>query len=100
MAEYLMRHNYELSIEEKQSLFADRNRMINIESNFVKMEICQKCKMKEDKEHIYECKYLNKQQNKISFGNICIWVAFTLGSILATRMEQNRLRSNPSAHFS
>ena len=49
MAEYLMPHNDKLSIQEKQSLFAVRNRMINIGNNFGKMEICEKCKMNEDK---------------------------------------------------
>ena len=44
--------------------------MINIENNFGKMEICEKCKMNEDMEHIYVCKYLNKQQNKIAFEKI------------------------------
>ena len=70
MAEYLMPHNDKLSTEEKRSLFAVRNRMVNIGNNFGKIEICEKCKMNEDMEHIYNCKYLNKQQNKISFKKI------------------------------
>ena len=70
MEEYFMPHNDKLSIQEKQSLFAVRNRMINIGNNFGKMEICKKCNMNEDMEHIYVCKYLNEQQNKIPFGKI------------------------------
>ena len=70
MAEYLMPHNNHLSTEEKRSLFAVRNRMVNIGYNFGKIEICEKCKENEDMEHIYYCKYLNKEQNKISFEKI------------------------------
>ena len=44
--------------------------MVNIGSNFGKIEICEKCKMNEDMEHIYSCKYLNNQENKISFKKI------------------------------
>ena len=44
--------------------------MVNIGNNFGKIEICEYCNMKEDMEHIYNCKYLNKQQNEISYGKL------------------------------
>ena len=44
--------------------------MVNIGNNFGKTEKCEKCNMDEDMEHIYYCKYLNKQQNNISFKKI------------------------------
>ena len=70
MQDYLMPFNDKINIEEKRSLFAIRNRMVNIGNNFGKMEICEYCNMKEDMEHIYNCQYLNKQQNEISFGKV------------------------------
>ena len=70
MADYLLPYNDKISIEEKRSLFAIRNRMVNIGSNFGKIENCEKCKMIENMEHIYDCIYLNKQQNEISFEKI------------------------------
>ena len=51
-----MPHIYKLSIEEKRSSFAVRNRMVNNGNKFGKIDICEKCKMN-------DCKYLNKKQN-------------------------------------
>ena len=40
-----MPHNDGLSIEEKRSLFAIRNRIMNLGNNFGKKEICENCNM-------------------------------------------------------
>ena len=70
MAEYLMPHNNKISIEEKRKLFSIRNNMIEIGNNFGKNENCMFCKTKEDMNHIYSCKYLNKKKNEIPYERI------------------------------
>ena len=77
MADYLMPLNNKLTINEKCELFAVRNRMINIPSNFSSnCEFKCKCGENENMKHIYECKILNKdekttvQYEKVYNGNL------------------------------
>ena len=70
MAEYLSPCNTELSIEEKQKLFAIRNQMTNFEmKSYEKPQNCV-CGKIESIEHFYSCEILNKEENEISFQNI------------------------------
>ena len=78
MSEYLLPTNSELTIEEKQRLFAVKTRMTDIPSNYPKPEVkyfCH-CGLTEDMRHIYFCELINegKQPNmeyeKIYTGNI------------------------------
>ena len=78
MSDYLLPTNSELTVEEKQHLFAVKTRMTNIPSNYPKPEvkyICL-CGQSEDMQHIYICEVINegKQPNmkyeKIYTGNI------------------------------
>ena len=59
MSEYLLpQKNENLSITEKQYIFAIRNRMIDIEFNFPKNKISKKlccCGEVENMKHIYSC---------------------------------------------
>ena len=61
MAEYLMPFNSKLSIEQKQKMFAVKNRMIEISENFPGKEISENCYCgtKETMSHIYYCEKLN-----------------------------------------
>ena len=84
MAKYLLPNKY-LTIDEQRQLFAVRNRMVDIPSNFSTKEnnlskcVCQQ---KEDMQHIYICEYLNTKEPEESFeklfsgnmkiSNICI----------------------------
>ena len=87
MAEYLMPGN-KLSIEQKRRIFEIRNGMVDIPSNFShgnKSFYCF-CGEREDTEHIYICKSLNKNKSEsINFGmlyngciseQICIYKRF------------------------
>ena len=60
MSEYLLpRKNENLSITEKQYIFAIRNRMIYIEFNFPKYKVSKKlccCGEELNMKHIYSCK--------------------------------------------
>ena len=61
MTEYLLLENRLLSIVEKQRLFAVKNRMTNIPSNFARNNLkytCY-CGSEETMEHIYNCKLLS-----------------------------------------
>ena len=74
MAEYLRPGYEDITIEEQQSIFSIRNRMIEIYENFPSMhnkEICQ-CGSEENMKHIYICKYLseNKEMNNPNFEQI------------------------------
>ena len=69
MAEYLLPFNNQLSIGEKQSMFAIRNRMVEIGDNFGEVEKCH-CGIKENMLHIYNCEYLNKNEIETSYENI------------------------------
>ena len=61
MAEYLQPVNTKLNTENKRKMFAVRNRMVDIKSNFNKKnekQICI-CGYTETMEHIWNCKELN-----------------------------------------
>ena len=63
MSEYLLPNN-ELNIENQQKLFAIRNKMVNIPSNFTAREKNYSkciCGEKENMEHIYVCENLNSE---------------------------------------
>ena len=71
MAEYLLPFNNKLKIEEKCELFAVRNKMINIPSNFSSK--CDKkceCGEKENMKHIYECKFYNNWKTTIPYEKV------------------------------
>ena len=87
MAEYLMPHNKEMNIQQKQNTFAIRNRMVEISDNFGKEDKCI-CGDKEDMNHIYSCEILNKEEIIISFENIYNGNIFNQRKIL-TRFEAN-----------
>ena len=74
MSEYLLpQKNENLSITEKQYIFAIRNRMIDIEFNFPKNKISKTlccCGEVENMKHIYSCKILNQESIKTSFEEI------------------------------
>ena len=73
MAEYLLPINKTLTIEDKQKLFAVKNRMVRIPANFNKGKtkyICR-CGSTEDMEHIFECQILsNGVQKNLKFNQI------------------------------
>ena len=69
MAEYLLPFNNQLSIGEKQSMFAIRNIMIEIGDNFGEMEKCY-CGIEDNMLHIYNREYLNKNEIETSYENI------------------------------
>ena len=70
MAEYLSPCNSELTIEEKQNLFAIRNRMTKFEQKSIKIHQTCVCGKIESIEHFYTCELLNKEEIEISFQNI------------------------------
>ena len=78
MSEYLLPFNEKLSISEKRRMFAIKNRMIDIPSNFPKSKsesFCV-CGNIENMTHIYNCEMLNNDEpnfkyDKILNGNIC-----------------------------
>ena len=74
MSEYLLpQKNENLSIADKQYIFAIRNRMIDIEFNFPKNKISKRlccCGELENMNHIYSCKMLNQESIKTSFEEI------------------------------
>ena len=70
MADYLSPCNTELTIEEKQQLFAIRNRMTSFEQKFYKTPQTCVCGEIESIEHYYSCELLNKEEIEISFQNI------------------------------
>ena len=73
MQEYLLPQRIEnLSISEKQYIFAIRNRMIQIDFNFKngKSEKLCICGEIEDMMHIYTCNILNPEKAKIPFDKI------------------------------
>ena len=73
MAEYLLPSNNTLNIVQKQKLFALRNRIIEISSNFCSSDIIHACVCgeAENMKHIYICKLLNEgKQPKDEYENI------------------------------
>ena len=78
MSDYLLPTNNELTVTEKQDLFAMKTRMVWIPSNFPKPEedyYCV-CGLREDMRHIYNCEIMNNKQkprhdyDKLFSGNI------------------------------
>ena len=72
MSEYLLPTNRNLSIEDKRKMFAIKNRMVKIPSNFPKpnIEYFCVCGRTENKIHIYNCEILSREKPKLSFENI------------------------------
>ena len=69
MADYLLPYNDRLKIEEKQTMFKIRNRMVEIGNNFGKKEDCF-CGVKETMSHIYTCEFLNDEKSDNAYENI------------------------------
>ena len=66
MADYLLPENDLLTIDEKQQLFAVRNRMTEIASNFPKpgsKPTCL-CGAEENMKHIFNCKIFNEEREE------------------------------------
>ena len=61
MAEYLLPINTKLSIEQKQKMFALKNRMVELPENFPGRKMDDKCFCNKPKTtlHIYQCENLN-----------------------------------------
>ena len=72
MAEYLQPINSKLNIEQKRKMFAVRNMMVDIPSNFSKSkgEKTCICKQEENMKHIYNCEVLNSETHKLPFEKI------------------------------
>ena len=71
MADYLLPFNNKLTIDEKYNLFAIRNKMINIQSNFSsRCEVKCECGEKEFTKHIYECKLYNDRKTTIPYESV------------------------------
>ena len=69
MADYLLPNNSLKNIEDQRYLFAIRNKMINIPSNFGKTVKCI-CEEIESMSHIYECSKMSKEEKTINFEKI------------------------------
>ena len=73
MADYMYPNDH-LTITEQRNIFAIRNRMVaEVPANFCSNENNRYrciCKEKEDLQHIYNCKILNKDELKIEFEEI------------------------------
>ena len=104
MADYLLPFNNKLTIEEKCNLFAVRNKMINIESNFSSnCEVKCECGEKESMKHIYECKLYNNDRKttipyeKVYHGNLKqkIEIYKKFKENLVKKEELRNLISNP-----
>ena len=70
MSEYLLPFNSKLDLEEKRQLFAVRNRMVKIPSNYGQKEEKCECGSKENLEHIYSCLKFNKSDPEIPYDQI------------------------------
>ena len=68
MSDYLLPNENLNDIEDQRYLFAIRNKMIDIPSNFGKESKCI-CKEMENMSHIYNCRKMNNEQNVIKFEN-------------------------------
>ena len=69
MAEYFMPYGDQLTIEDKQYIFAIRNRMVDIGANYGKSESCF-CGADENMLHVYTCKHLNVEETNVPYENI------------------------------
>ena len=90
MSEYLSPCSKDLAIEVKQKIFAMRNMMINIPANFSSSKIHFKCVCgeKEDMNHIYECKMLNRDEPLTEYSSIYT-NNIDLIKVVHKRFEQN-----------
>ena len=72
MSDYLHPTNVNLSIAQKQNMFAVKNRMIEISANFPKGNLETKCQCGkiEDMAHIYICELFNSENPKLNYENI------------------------------
>ena len=74
MAEYLMPNVQNMTIDQKRNVFEIRNIMVSIPANFPNKQKnkkhCCPCEHIEDMEHIYNCKYWNKEDITTEFGKI------------------------------
>ena len=107
MSEYLQPFNKSLTIEQKREMFAVRNRMVNIQSNFSSQnEVKCECGKTEDMVHIYECEiFCDNKQPTIPYGQIFngnlkeqIMVYTRFSENLKTRME-NKQQSYPFGQY-
>ena len=92
MAEYLLPYNHEVKIDEKQRIFAIKNRMVDIPYNFGKTEVCH-CGETETMSHIYLCQYLNKEETVIPYEKIYNGKVSEQTEIMK-RFESNMSRRN------
>ena len=71
MADYLLPTNKHLNLEEKRTLFAIRNKMVDIPNNFSNKELKENCFCgeNEEMEHLYECEMLGNN-SEISYDKI------------------------------
>ena len=73
MAEYLTPMNNEITIEEKQNLYAIRIRMFEISSNFTSKtenkSLCY-CIESENMKHTYECEHFNNEKPKVNYESV------------------------------
>ena len=109
MSEYLQ-PNDEFNIENQRNLFAIRNRMVDIPSNFVTKEKNDSkclCGEKEDMEHIYYCKYLNSEDPEENFENLFsgniqiqakVFKRFENNMITREKLQNNDPNENESDH--
>ena len=65
-----MPNNSKFSIQDKRKLFFIRNRMTKMGNNFGQKENCIIWQKNENMEHVYSCKFLNKQENEIPYERI------------------------------
>ena len=70
MSEYLLPLNSKLNIEEKRKMFAIRNRMFGISSDFWKTDEKCVCGELETIPHTYDCESLNENKSKIKYDEI------------------------------
>ena len=71
MSDYLLPTNKNLTIDQKRRLFAIKNKMIDIPSNFSsKIENRCQCGEIENMEHIYICEILNKERRILPYEKI------------------------------
>ena len=69
MVEFLLPYNDKLNIEQKQRMYAIRNRMVDIPQNFGKKENCV-CGIEETMSHIYSCEYLSITEIQLEYEKI------------------------------
>ena len=70
MSEYLSPINSILNIKEKRNMFAIRNRMFGIPSNFGNKDEKCVCGSLETMPHIYDCETLNDRKSKPKYDEI------------------------------